>query len=138
MPTQLSPPQPIYLPQGIARCHVRSAYQHRPDGVLGPADLVQPLLPRFGEGLGHNARQVIVHHGGLVNLSICRRHTNFLASRDWSGDTMRLLIMTTVSVVGMAMPAWADAGENFHNCGVASTLSEYDKVIRLYSRAIES
>ena len=51
---------------------------------------------------------------------------------------MRLLLMTTALVVGMAMPAWADADKDFLNCGVAFTLSEYDKVIRLCSRAIES
>lgn len=51
---------------------------------------------------------------------------------------MRLLLMTVALAVGMAIPAWADAEADFLNCGVASTLSEYDKVIRLCSRAIES
>ncbi len=51
---------------------------------------------------------------------------------------MRLLLITTALVVGMAMPAWADAEKDFLDCGLASTLSEYDEAIRLCSRAIES
>ncbi len=51
---------------------------------------------------------------------------------------MRLLLVTTALVVGMAMPAWADAEKDFSNCNVSSTLSEYDTVIRLCSQAIES
>ena len=51
---------------------------------------------------------------------------------------MRRLILITALVVGMAMPAWADALEDYLNCGVASQLGEYDKAIRLCSRAIES
>ena len=51
---------------------------------------------------------------------------------------MKLLLMTAALVVGMTMPAWADAEEDFLNCGMASTLGEYDKAIRLCSRAIES
>ena len=51
---------------------------------------------------------------------------------------MRRLILITGLVVGMAMPAWADAKEDYLDCGVASQLGEYDKAIRLCSRAIES
>ncbi len=56
-----------------------------------------------------------------------------------SGDCrMKRLVLAAALFVGMAMPAWADALEDYLNCGVASTLSEYDIVIRLCSRAIES
>ncbi len=51
---------------------------------------------------------------------------------------MRLLLVTTALVVGMAMPAWADAAKDFFNCNVSSTLSEYDTVIRLCTQAIVS
>ena len=32
--------------------------------MLGLADVVQPLLARIGEGLGYNAGNVVVSHGG--------------------------------------------------------------------------
>ncbi len=51
---------------------------------------------------------------------------------------MRRLVLATALVVGMAMPAGADALEDYLDCGVASRLGEYDKAIRLCSRAIES
>ena len=51
---------------------------------------------------------------------------------------MRRLVLATALVVGMAMPAGADVLEDYLDCGVASRLGEYDKAIRLCSRAIES
>ncbi len=49
---------------------------------------------------------------------------------------MKRLVLAAALFVGMAMPAWADALDDFLDCGVASTLNEYDKAIRLCSRAI--
>ncbi len=49
---------------------------------------------------------------------------------------MKHLVFAAALFVGMGTPAWADALEDYLNCGVASTLSDYDKVITLCSRAI--
>ncbi len=51
---------------------------------------------------------------------------------------MKRLVLAAALFVGMAMPAWADGLDDYLNCGVASTLSEYDKAIRLCTRAIAS
>ena len=60
----LPPPPSIASLQCRARAHVGSGHHHDTDGMAGLVNIFQPLLARIGEGLGYNAGQIVVSHGG--------------------------------------------------------------------------
>ena len=64
----LPPPPPIHDPQRIAGRHVGSGREDGPNRVLGLPNMVEPLLTRVGQGLGYDADQIIIDHGGKATM----------------------------------------------------------------------